>query len=114
MIHQLSHAGFINGAGIDLVAWLLTPRAGNTIPIKRGEFAEDKPTQFYEDILILLSIKDLSHTYANGVRALNNINLDIPKGMFGFLGPNGVCKSSLMRTIATLQQPTEGAITFDD
>jgi len=61
----------------------------------------------------MLSITGLSHTYPNGVRALNNINLEIPKGMFGLLGPNGAGKSSLMRTIATLQQPTEGAITFD-
>jgi ABC-type multidrug transport system ATPase subunit len=61
----------------------------------------------------MLSIKALSHTYPNGVRALNNINLEIPKGMFGLLGPNGAGKSSLMRTIATLQQPTEGVIEFD-
>ncbi len=62
----------------------------------------------------MLSIKDLTHTYANGVKALNNVNLTIPKGMFGLLGPNGAGKSSLMRTLATLQQPTSGRITFDD
>jgi ABC-type multidrug transport system ATPase subunit len=61
---------------------------------------------------IMLSIKDLTHTYANGVKALNNVNLTIPKGMFGLLGPNGAGKSSLMRTLATLQQPTSGCITF--
>jgi ABC-type multidrug transport system ATPase subunit len=63
---------------------------------------------------IMLSIKDLTHTYANGVKALNNVNLTIPKGMFGLLGPNGAGKSSLMRTLATLQQPTSGCITFGD
>ncbi|NQZ88468.1 MAG: ABC transporter ATP-binding protein [Colwellia sp.] len=62
----------------------------------------------------MLSIKDLTHTYANGVKALNNVNLTIPKGMFGLLGPNGAGKSSLMRTLATLQQPTSGRIAFDD
>lgn len=62
----------------------------------------------------MLSIENLSHTYPNGVKALNNVNLDIPKGMFGLLGPNGAGKSSLMRTIATLQQPTEGRIRFGD
>ena len=62
----------------------------------------------------MLSIKNLTHTYPNGVRALKNINLDIPKGMFGLLGPNGAGKSSLMRTIATLQQPSEGSIMFGD
>ncbi len=62
----------------------------------------------------MLSIQNLTHTYPNGVQALKNVTLDIPKGMFGLLGPNGAGKSSLMRTIATLQQPTSGSITFDD
>ncbi len=62
----------------------------------------------------MLSIKNLTHTYPNGVQALRNVTLDIPKGMFGLLGPNGAGKSSLMRTIATLQQPTSGSITFGD
>ncbi len=60
----------------------------------------------------MLSIKNLTHTYPNGVQALKNVSLDVPKGMFGLLGPNGAGKSSLMRTIATLQQPTSGSITF--
>jgi len=62
----------------------------------------------------MLSIKNLTHTYPNGVEALKNVNIDIPKGMFGLLGPNGAGKSSLMRTIATLQQPTSGSIIFGD
>lgn len=57
-----------------------------------------------------LSIANLSKTYGNGVRALNNVSLDIPAGMFGLLGPNGAGKSTLMRTIATLQQPDTGSI----
>ncbi len=61
----------------------------------------------------MLSIANLSHTYANGVQALNNVTLEVPRGMFGLLGPNGAGKSTLMRTIATLQQPTSGAIHFD-
>jgi len=61
----------------------------------------------------MLSIQSLGHTYPNGVQALNNINLEIPKGMFGLLGPNGAGKSSLMRTIATLQQPTSGVVSFE-
>jgi ABC-2 type transport system ATP-binding protein len=60
----------------------------------------------------MLSIRNLTHTYPNGVCALSNINLDIPKGMFGLLGPNGAGKSTLMRTIATLQQPSAGSIHF--
>ncbi|MQA23559.1 ABC transporter ATP-binding protein [Rugamonas rivuli] len=61
----------------------------------------------------MLSIKQLSKTYANGVKAINDVTLDIPNGMFGLLGPNGAGKSSLMRTIATLQDPDSGSIHFD-
>jgi ABC-2 type transport system ATP-binding protein len=59
-----------------------------------------------------LKINNLSKTYANGVKALQNISLDIPTGMFGLLGPNGAGKSTLMRTIATLQEADEGTITL--
>jgi ABC-type multidrug transport system ATPase subunit len=62
----------------------------------------------------MLKIDKLTHTYPNGVEALNNITLTIPKGMFGLLGPNGAGKSSLMRTLATLQQPTAGSLYFND
>jgi ABC-type multidrug transport system ATPase subunit len=61
----------------------------------------------------MLTIRDLSKTYPNGVRALSGVTLDIPTGMFGLLGPNGAGKSTLMRTIATLQEPDAGAIRFD-
>lgn len=59
-----------------------------------------------------LVIRDLSKTYPNGTRALKDVSLDIPKGMFGLLGRNGAGKSTLMRIIATLQDPDEGTITF--
>jgi ABC-2 type transport system ATP-binding protein len=62
----------------------------------------------------MLTIRDLSKTYANGVRALRGVSLDIPNGMFGLLGPNGAGKSSLMRTIATLQDPDTGTIKLDE
>jgi ABC-2 type transport system ATP-binding protein len=61
----------------------------------------------------MLEINNLSKTYDNGVKALNNVNLRVPKGMFGLLGPNGAGKSSLMRTIATLQTADTGSIVFD-
>lgn len=61
-----------------------------------------------------LKISGLTKTYKNGVKALDNVNLEIGKGMFGLLGPNGAGKSSLMRTIATLQSPDSGTITFED
>jgi ABC-type multidrug transport system ATPase subunit len=59
-----------------------------------------------------LAIRSVSKTYANGVRALHDITLDIPLGMYGLLGPNGAGKSTLMRTIATLQEPDTGSITL--
>ena len=62
----------------------------------------------------MLKIANLTHVYANGVRALDDVSLDLPNGMFGLLGPNGAGKSSLMRCIATLQTPTSGQIVFND
>lgn len=61
-----------------------------------------------------LKIKSLSKTYPNGVKALNRINLEITNGMFGLLGANGAGKSSLMRTIASLQEPSSGSIVFNN
>ncbi len=61
-----------------------------------------------------LVITDLSKTYPNGVKALDNISLEISNGMFGLLGPNGAGKSSLMRTIATLQEADSGTIMLND
>jgi ABC-2 type transport system ATP-binding protein len=61
-----------------------------------------------------LSIQNVSKTYPNGVRALNNVSLRIPPGMYGLLGPNGAGKSTLMRMLATLQEPDAGEIHLGD
>ncbi|MCC6412348.1 MAG: ABC transporter ATP-binding protein [Saprospiraceae bacterium] len=61
-----------------------------------------------------LTIRNLSKTYPNGVRALNDVSLDIPTGMYGLLGPNGAGKSTLMRTLATLQDADSGTVTLGD
>ena len=58
--------------------------------------------------MAILKIEGLTKTYPNGVKALDNIHLEIPNGMFGLLGPNGAGKSSLMRTLATLQEADFG------
>ena len=60
-----------------------------------------------------LEIKNLSKTYDNGVKSLQDISLTINKGMFGLLGQNGAGKSTLMRTIATLQDPDSGNVNFN-
>ena len=62
----------------------------------------------------MLELHDVSHVYPNGTRALDHVTLSIPRGMYGLLGPNGAGKSTLMRTVATLQNPTEGTIRFGD
>ncbi len=61
-----------------------------------------------------LLIQNLSKTYANGVKALDNVTLSIPQGMYGLLGQNGAGKSTLMRTIATLQDADSGSVQLGD
>jgi ABC-type multidrug transport system ATPase subunit len=63
---------------------------------------------------MILKIENLNKQYANGVHALNNVSLNIEKGMFGLLGPNGAGKSSLMRTLSTLQDADSGSAYLDD
>ncbi len=59
-----------------------------------------------------LQIRGVSKSYANGVRALENVSLTIPTGMYGLLGPNGAGKSTLMRILATLQEADCGSVTL--
>lgn len=61
-----------------------------------------------------LTIEGLTKTYANGVKALDNVSLEIGKGMFGLLGPNGAGKSSLMRTLAGLQDADAGKLHLNE
>jgi ABC-2 type transport system ATP-binding protein len=62
----------------------------------------------------MLIIEALSHVYPGGIKALDEVNLTIPNGMFGLLGPNGAGKSTLMRIVATLQAPTSGFVRFGE
>ena len=57
-----------------------------------------------------LTVSNVSKTYKNGVKALDNVSLSIPLGMYGLLGPNGAGKTTLMRTLATLQEPDSGSV----
>ncbi|MFN9713299.1 MAG: ABC transporter ATP-binding protein [Planctomycetota bacterium] len=61
-----------------------------------------------------LTIENLSKTYPGGVRALDQVSLTIPTGMFGLLGPNGAGKSTLMRILATLQNADSGLVRLGD
>jgi len=59
-----------------------------------------------------LKLEGVSKKYPNGVQALDNVSLTIPRGMFGLLGPNGAGKSTLMRCVSTLQDYDSGRISF--
>ena len=62
----------------------------------------------------MLVLSNVTHVYSDGTKALDDVSLTIPKGMFGLLGPNGAGKSTLMRSIATLQAPSQGSIRFGE
>ncbi|MEM8843880.1 MAG: ATP-binding cassette domain-containing protein [Pseudomonadota bacterium] len=62
----------------------------------------------------MLSIKNVSKTYASDIQALKDVNLTIGKGIFGLLGPNGAGKSTLMRTLASLQLPSTGSVILNN
>jgi len=62
----------------------------------------------------IISVKDLSKSYASGFRALNEINLDIRRGeIFALLGPNGAGKTTLIGIICGILMPTRGEVTVD-
>ncbi len=60
-----------------------------------------------------IKITGLSKIYPNGYAALQDVNLEIGKGMFGLLGPNGAGKSTFMRVLVTLQKATSGTVLID-
>lgn len=57
-----------------------------------------------------ISIQGLSKIYRRNVRALVDVDLEIPTGMFGLLGPNGAGKTTLMRILAGVYRSTRGVI----
>jgi len=57
-----------------------------------------------------ITINHLNKIYRGGVHALNDLDLDIPGGMFGLLGPNGAGKTTLMRILAGILHPTSGTL----
>ncbi len=62
----------------------------------------------------VIRIENLSKTYADGFRALNNISLDIRRGeIFALLGPNGAGKTTLIGTVCGIVNPSEGSVLAD-
>ncbi len=62
----------------------------------------------------IVSIRNVSKTYAGGFQALKNVTLDIHRGeIFALLGPNGAGKTTLISTVCGMTNATEGQITAD-
>jgi ABC-2 type transport system ATP-binding protein len=62
----------------------------------------------------IVSVSNLSKTYASGFQALKKIDLEIRHGeIFGLLGPNGAGKTTLISAICGIVNPTEGKVTVD-
>ncbi|MDP9035555.1 MAG: ABC transporter ATP-binding protein [Myxococcota bacterium] len=62
----------------------------------------------------VISVRNLSKTYASGFRALNNVDLDIHRGeIFALLGPNGAGKTTLIGVICGIVNASEGTVLAD-
>lgn len=61
-----------------------------------------------------LHIQGLTKTYGNGVQALKDVTFTVPEGVLGLLGPKGAGKSTLIRILATVQEPCSGSIRLGD
>lgn len=60
-----------------------------------------------------VKIKDLTVRFKNGVTAVDHVNIEIPKGIYGLLGENGAGKTTLMRVLTTVLKLTEGTVILD-
>ena len=62
----------------------------------------------------VISINDLTKTYAGGFQALKGVDLEIDKGeIFGLLGPNGAGKTTLINIVCGIVNPTSGHVQVD-
>jgi ABC-2 type transport system ATP-binding protein len=63
----------------------------------------------------IISVVNLSKTYGSGLKALDNINLDIQRGeIFALLGPNGAGKTTLINIICGIANASQGTVAVDD
>src|SRR5215471_11914114 len=63
-------------------------------------------------MMITLRIDSIGKRYEKDLWALRDISLYLADGVWGFVGPNGAGKTTLLRILATLLEPTEGAVAW--
>ena len=62
----------------------------------------------------IISVRNLSKTYSNGFKALDDVTLDIEEGeILALLGPNGAGKTTLISIVCGITNPSEGSVTVD-
>jgi ABC-2 type transport system ATP-binding protein len=77
----------------------------------RDEFVTSRECRSMASII---SISNLNKTYASGLRALENVDLEIRKGeIFALLGPNGAGKTTLINVVCGIVTPTSGVVRVD-
>jgi len=59
---------------------------------------------------IIIKIKELTKVYPGNIKAISHLSLNVPKGIFGLLGPNGSGKTTLMQILACIIKPTSGSV----
>lgn len=62
----------------------------------------------------LFEIKNLSKKFKNGVVALDEVTIDIYKGVTVIIGPSGSGKSTILRMLNAMETPTEGTVVYKD
>jgi ABC-2 type transport system ATP-binding protein len=96
------------GAGAELL--------GRPAPAGYGAVFDinSKPSAIALSMQGIITVDKLSKTYASGLRALKDINLEIRRGeIFALLGPNGAGKTTLIGTICGIVNPSAGSVRVD-
>jgi ABC-2 type transport system ATP-binding protein len=87
---------------------------GEIVAAQSLGLASSAASDYPPPMTAIISIKDLSKTYATGFQALKSVNLDIRRGeIFALLGPNGAGKTTLISIVCGIVNATTGSVTVD-